>query len=334
MKQLKLSASKWTKFDSCGQEYKMHYIDRIQVFANSVTMWAGNAAEHMVQIYLENPDRRGKPDGIIKEGLVQALNENLPERTDSFTKAYIEFVGSMPFDNTEEQIKTLNIETHKLTTKGVQYKAGVVNIDGYKDGKYLKAPSLFTNVLYKLYDDLTHFFGTPEIKRFAKSVVSVVSQQTIEALCPKGFGGVDKVMLTGIADFLIETDDGRLLCMDCKYSAHDVDNYNLEVDRQMFLYTLILTSLYPNKKIDVGYLNPNQNKHGTAPIKMADMSMLYSEVNSKRLESSIRHIALSTEHDAFVPVCGGGAYKDLSRLCNLKCECPYASQSKGGSENI
>lgn len=287
------------KYADCGKAYELRYIQGNRKSFMSVTMLAGKICERAIQFLLEKQTL--DVDIAWKGAIIAEVNEiqSLPE---GFVQTLVDWLN----EDTEELFSELNKIAMKLPEHGIKYVSGV------KGFSSRKTKGLFTNVLLKIRDSVELFMHDPATTQFIESIQDIEFQYKLEYRVP-----VLNKTLSGYSDLIVRKHDGSIACFDIKYSDMDYSNYNVNRDTQLFTYAMALKKLYPDQDVTIGFITPKLAPH----YHLCDMAELCSSTTWSRLKQVIKGI----DADIYVPVCGGGAYKDIHRLCEFKEECEFGS---------
>jgi hypothetical protein len=271
-------------------------------------MFCGRVAEKALEFHFK--DSQLPVWNVFQAALIDEINtlDNTPE---GFTEALVEWLQ----DDNDETFTELNTIARGFPKCGMAYNPGVKNNDKRT------SKNLFANKLLKVFDDVESCTKEQAFKSLLQDMHDFQFQVALEYAVPY----TDDVLF-GYADVVIERQDGSLLCLDIKYSDHDYSSYNNDRDTQLLAYALALKKMYPDRHVDVGFLTPGQ----TPLFHMCDMETLVSKTSLTRIKMAFRGI----KAELFIPACGGGAYKDISRLCEYKDTCDFGScrsvKSEGG----
>lgn len=296
---VKLSPNAINKYSDCGHAYKLRYVERDRRSFMSFTMFCGRVAEKTIELYFNSPEI--KLWNLFQQALIDEFNalDNTPE---GFSEALVEWLQ----DDNDETFTALNTLAREFPKCGMAYNPGVKNNDSRSSKK------LFGNKLLKVFDDVEAMVKNQAFKTMFEDIADFQFQVYLEYNVP-----YSKDVLSGYADLVIEKQDGSILCLDIKYSDFSYSEYNVDRDTQLFTYALAIKKMYSDRHVDVGFLTPGHS----VLFYMCDMSKLVSKTTLTRVEMAVKGI----KAELFIPACGGGAYKDISRLCEYKNTCEFGS---------
>lgn len=296
---LRLSPNAINKYSDCGHAYKKRYIEHDKRSFMSFTMFCGRVAEKVIELYFNNPET--KLWNLFQQGLIDEIN-TLNNTPDGFSEALVNWLQ----DDNEETFTALNTIARAFPKFGMAYNPGVKNNDSRSSKK------LFCNKLLKVFDDVESAVNHEAFKTLLQDTHDFKFQVPLEYAVPYS----DDVLF-GYSDLVIEKQDGSILCLDIKYSDFSYSDYNINADTQLLTYALALKKMYPDRHVDVGFMTPGHS----VLFHMCDMSKLVSKTSVSRILMSMKGI----KAELFIPACGGGAYKDISKLCEYKDTCEFGS---------
>ncbi len=296
---IRLSPNAINKYSECGHAYKLRYIDQDKRSFMSFTMFCGRVAEKTIEMYFNT--HQGPVWNLFQQALIDEFNA-LDDTPEGFTEALVAWL----MEDSDANFEALNTIARGFNKCGMAYNPGVKNNNSRSSKK------LFANKLLKVFDDVEGALKQEAFKQLFNEIADFKFQVPLEYTVPHS-----KDVLFGYADLVIEKNDGSILCLDIKYSDHDYSEYNYNKDTQLLTYALALQKMYPDRHVDVGFMTPCQ----TPLFHMCDMTQLVSRVSVSRILMSVKGI----KADLFIPSCGGGAYKDLSKLCEYKNTCEFGS---------
>lgn len=330
---LKISPNAINTYAGCGYKYDLIYNKGHRRSSNSLTFWLGHVAEEMVILHLKNPE--WTYEAVWLCAIVNSFDK-LPSLPEDVQQALVAFCNGVVEQDKEldEKAETLNRVFREANLPNFTYKPKVKGNKG-------KSDSLLSNALTALLDDLSCFFDNKAYKEFVSSYQSLDTQVYLELNVPNWevmsllctpdikfttlqftvlFERLVDIFIHGYADFVFELPNNRIVCLDAKYSKHDLSLYNINRDTQLFCYAAALKKAYPNHAIDVGYMVLRENPG----IRLCDMGELLSKTTSMRIGMSVKGM----KSGIFVPSCGGGGYQSLTKLCDHKDVCEFSSCSK------
>lgn len=267
-------------------------------------MWCGYVAETAVSLYMRDSRSHENTSEIVKEAF-SICYELLPFVSDDFKEAYFSFVNAYPRQSLY-QIAILNNLANGLLSKEFAYSVS--------SRSAVKGNDLFTSHILTLFKNIAFFLKHPHWQSFTKTINSVEKQYSLNA-------DLNHFIGIGIADCIIETIENETIIFDIKYSKYN-HHYNLDSDYQLGFYKLLYEKMYPEKQVKIGHLNiyvPEKGKY--APIVYADPNL------DKEIEIILDRMNNDIEQNAFIKVCGTGAYNSIQKRCSVKTHC--SSSTKG-----
>jgi hypothetical protein len=231
--------------------------------------------------------------GDLSAGFLQALTE------------FLQAVMTNGSTGNEDEAYALDTLALELNGFGYNYKPRVKNLRGSK------SDSLLSNGLLEVLHNTERTLLNPQYVAMLEDIEEVFDQYHFNV----PVAAWEKPLM-GYIDILIKCKSGGWKCFDIKYSTFDYAEYNINTDTQLHVYLKALRHMVEGP-ITIGFMTPRSGDL----FHICDNELLLSKETSERIK--LAHSGIKSEF--FMPACGGGAYQSVTKLCGVKCHCPYAS---------
>jgi hypothetical protein len=302
-----ISVNQINTYIDCGYRYKLQYVDNHKSSNFSLTMLYGQLFEELLTRHIKgevaNKSLRAHFADIVMTRLSQ-----VGDLSAGFLQALMEFLEAVynhgPAGNEDEAyaLDTLAVE---LNGHGYSYKPRVKNLKGSK------SDSLLSNGLLEVLYNVERTLINPQYVAMLQDIEEVFDQYHFNVPVASW-----EKPLMGYIDILIKCKSGGWKCFDIKYSTFDYADYNINTDTQLHVYLKALQRTVEGP-VTIGFMTPRSGDL----FHICDNELLLSKETSERIK--LAHKGMESQF--FMPACGGGAYQSVTKLCGVKCHCPYAS---------
>lgn len=245
----KLSHSAVSKFQTCGQAYKLHYVDKIREKTRSGALVFGSALDNALNYLLNNKDK--DENAVILEETINVFIEAFKHSDINGEKIYVPTCEEIVYATSDADLELLSNEIleeiNTFTTNNFKSNDCVTLYDDILEQKKLKGWKNLTSEQRQVYNYINWWClyqkGIFMLAAYNKEILPKITRM-ISVQEKLEIQNNDGDTLVAYIDAVVEWEDGRIIVLDHKTSTREYGQDSVLYSPQMILYSSLLKEKY------------------------------------------------------------------------------------------